>query len=366
MADDDFILEALPDPIIAAMEVRDRWFASLPRPSDGGAEFVAGDLQAWRPGQTVRVAFLGGTTELHRDLEEATRQIVEACNIFLDFGFDEQSGEYRTWSETDDDYAAEIRVSFDRGGYWSLVGTDCVNRNIADIINGIGGRPNTRSLNLGGFAQSRPASWKGTTRHEFMHALAFHHEHQNYRGPCKDEFRWDDDPGYVPTRNFNGVFVADSQGRRPGIYTFLAGPPNNWSRSKVDHNLRTTNDPETIMGPFDAASVMLYRFPALFYKTEPSPCAPSGDGEDLSAEDKRGLELLYGQNPITPSAAPAAAEAPRKSTDKDSVGSLLRMERLREAITPAEGGLETPAAANDYAAQAIWLMQKHLLDRNGG
>jgi hypothetical protein len=38
---------------------------------------------------------------------------------------------------------------------------------------------------------------------------------------------------------------------------------------------------------------MLYRFPALFYRTHPSPCSPSGDGRLLSDGDKRGLQLLY-------------------------------------------------------------------------
>ena len=38
---------------------------------------------------------------------------------------------------------------------------------------------------------------------------------------------------------------------------------------------------------------MLYRFPALFYRTQPSPCAPSGNGQQLSDGDKRALDLLY-------------------------------------------------------------------------
>jgi hypothetical protein len=96
----------------------------------------------------------------------------------------------------------------------------------------------------------------------------------------------------------NGVFGPDAQGRRPGIYTYLAGPPNRWTRAKVDHNLRTVEDPGAVAGPFDAASVMLYRFAPFFYKSNPSPCAPTGNGVDLSEGDKRGLQLLY----------PAAAE----------------------------------------------------------
>jgi hypothetical protein len=41
--------------------------------------------------------------------------------------------------------------------------------------------------------------------------------------------------------------------------------------------------------------VMLYRFPPSFYKSAPSPCAPTGAGQDLSTGDRRGLQTLYPQ-----------------------------------------------------------------------
>jgi hypothetical protein len=48
-----------------------------------------------------------------------------------------------------------------------------------------------------------------------------------------------------------------------------------------------------VIGPFDTDSVMLYEFESFFYKNDPSPCAPTGNGKDLSDGDKRGLALLY-------------------------------------------------------------------------
>ncbi|MDX3864978.1 hypothetical protein [Streptomyces europaeiscabiei] len=39
--------------------------------------------------------------------------------------------------------------------------------------------------------------------------------------------------------------------------------------------------------------MMLYRFPSFFYKSAPSSCAPTGNGQTLSDGDKRGLNLLY-------------------------------------------------------------------------
>jgi hypothetical protein len=283
--------ESLPDDVVAAIEVRDRWRRRTS--AGGGLEFLVTDIARWTPGSTVRVAFLDGDDQLHADIESATAQIMTASNLTLDFGRDGSSGAYRRWSPADTNFSAEIRVSFDMNGYFSLVGTDSTDRTIGAAGGPVGGNPGQRSLNLGGYTVNRPQGWEGTVRHEFLHALGFHHSHQNMRGTCEAEFRWDDDPGYVPTQDPRGVFIPDANGQRPGIYTYLAGPPNRWPRAKVDHNLRTEDDPDVIAGPFDTKSVMLYRFPNFFYKSTPSSCAPSGDGINLSEGDKRGLGVLY-------------------------------------------------------------------------
>ncbi|MEU1932745.1 hypothetical protein ACH49O_19360 [Streptomyces coeruleorubidus] len=284
-------LESLPDDVVAAIEVRDRWRRAS---AAGGLEFLVTDISRWTPGSTVRVAFLDGDEQLHADIAGATTQITDSCNLKLDFGHDAATGTFRRWTTADTAFAAEIRVSFDMQGYFSLVGTDSTDRTIGAGGGGpVGGNPGQRSLNLGRYALNRPAQWEGTVRHEFLHALGFHHSHQNMRGTCENEFRWDDEAGYVPTRDEDGVFVADFQGRRPGIYTYLAGEPNRWPRAKVDHNLRTEDDPDVVAGPFDPQSVMLYRFPPFFYKSNPSSCAPTGNGQSLSNGDKRGLNLLY-------------------------------------------------------------------------
>ncbi|MDX2558984.1 hypothetical protein PV371_04880 [Streptomyces sp. TX20-6-3] len=282
-------LESLPDEVVAQIEVRDRWRRTT---AAGGLEFLITDIGRWPLGRTVRVAFLDGDTQLHADIAGATKQITDACNLTLDFG-QNGDGTFRRWTEDDTDLAAEIRVSFDLPGFFSLVGTDSTDRVIGAGGGPVGGNPGQRSLNLGGFASHRPTRWEGTVRHEFLHALGFHHSHQNMRGTCEGEFRWEDPLGYQPTQDPSGVFVADAQGRQPGIYTFLAGEPNKWPRAKVDHNLRTVDAPDLVAGPFDTKSVMLYRFPAFFYKSTPSSCAPAGDGQNLSDGDKRGLDLLY-------------------------------------------------------------------------
>ncbi len=286
----DLVLDALPEDVEASVAARDHWLDTL-QPGGGGLEFLVSDVHRWTPGQKVRVAFLGGDTALHKDIADATKEITDACNIVLDFGVDPVSGKYRTWSENDAAHAAEVRVTFDKNGYFSLVGTDSVDPNIG--AGKIGGGPNQCSLNLGGFAIARPQNWQGVARHEFLHAMSFHHSHQNMRGPCEQAFRWDDDAGYVSTKDARGAFLVDANGRRPGIYTYLSGFPNSWNKQKIDFNLKTVENPATVAGPFDRQSVMLYRFPALFYKDPNSECLPSGDGLSLSDGDRRGLRLLY-------------------------------------------------------------------------
>lgn len=293
MADEpevDFVLELLPDHVIASMEVRDRFINDVGGSGSLGLEFLVDDVQKWRAGQIIKVAFLGGSDALCREVAEITKAITDACNIKLDFG---AGGAVRRWSEADTQYTADIRVTFDKKGYFSLVGTDSINATIGAPSERVGGRPHQCSLNLGGFTVNRPPGWQGTVLHEFLHALAFHHEHQNMRGGCESEFRWDDDQGYEPTTDLRGTFIRDAMGRLPGIYTYLAGPPNSWNRMKVDHNLRPQQGDDLTMGTFDRASIMLYRFPAIFYKSSPSPCAPIGEAGTLSDGDRLGLLHLY-------------------------------------------------------------------------
>jgi len=337
------ILESLPDPVVAALEVRDEWRRQL-ADSTVGLEFIVSDLARWPVGSVVRVAFLDGDTALHADIAAATAQIAEVTNLTLDFGVDPATGAHRRWTQTDTVLQAEIRVSFDMPGYWSLVGTDSTDATI-DPGGPIGGGPGQRSLNLGGYKTNKPQGWEGTVRHEFLHALAFQHEHQNMRGPCSNDFRWDNDPGYVPTTNANGVFVPDADGRRPGIYTYLAGPPNQWSKAKVDHNLRTVEDPGAVAGPFDAASVMLYRFAPFFYKSSPSPCAPTGKGLDLSEGDTRGLQLLY----------PAAAE----EVDALAAQSMHGLELMGVGAEGVGGDEGVPGPVSAHVERLVELMAAH-------
>jgi hypothetical protein len=281
-------LQSFPDAIQARIEIRDRQLnALLPRDVAGvGLEFVIERLKKWAPGQTITVAFQGGSYGLRKDIADATADWTNHANLTLDFGHDPEQQSFREWKDADESYAADIRISFNYGGYWSLVGTDSNN---AAVINA-----NEPSMNFGGFHLVRPADWRATVLHEFGHGLGFQHEHQHPTGGCDSEFRWYDDPGYIATTDTFGQYVADSSGRRPGIYTVLGGPPNNWPQWKVDHNLRQLTDSHAYeVSDFDADSIMKYYFPTWMFVSPTSHCFTSARNSTLSQVDAEGARAAY-------------------------------------------------------------------------
>lgn len=250
-------------------------------------------LQRWRPGSVVRVAFEEGPPELHARIAEAANRWVTIGGANITLSFKDNAGNFRKWSGSDTVYAAEIRIRFTPeraadAGYWSHVGRDSINRRIA------GGGAGQASMQFDSFHHELPADWDTIVLHEFGHALGFEHEHQNPNGGC--DFRFLDDVGYVPTRNVNGVYINDTAGRRPGLYTFLSGEPNNWDKPRTDANLGQLKTSSAFLAEaFDKYSIMKYFFDAgMFVNGANSACYTKRDSNlKLSPQDIAGVKLAY-------------------------------------------------------------------------
>ena len=306
------ILEAYPDDIQAKLEIRSRIFNELS--SQAGSmqiKSVFFKMNRWTPGETLSVAFLDGNSQLHADIASIASEWTKYGNIKLDFGYNPATGRYRKWSRSDMEYKAHIRISFNEKGYWSQVGMDSIDLNVS--------KPSEASMNFADFNVERPDGWKAAVLHEFGHSLGFEHEHQHPTEGCNNDFRWEDDPGYVATTDKSGCYIPDINSKKPGIYIVLGGYPNFWPRSKVKSCLRQFADSESLSTtPFDRKSIMVYFFPDWMYiKGQESHCY-NEENFVLSDGDKKAMALAY----------PSAKEEIDRST-KEKIRYLVEILKYR-------------------------------------
>jgi len=193
----------------------------------------------WRPERTLRVTFLDGVPEVQAEVEEFAHQWSRHANIKLEFVADAE---------------AEIRISFQEPGSWSYIGTDALSIDA-----------NECTMNLGWL---RPGSaddeYSRVVLHEFGHALSCIHEHSHPE--------------------------ADIPWNKEAVYRYYSGPPNNWSRAKVDHNVfRTYSKTITQFSAFDRESIMLYAIPNEFTIGD----FEVGWNRVLSGTDKEYVGVMY-------------------------------------------------------------------------
>lgn len=157
----------------------------------------------WPNGATLRVAFLGGTSDQHRTVEQFAPRWTDHANLNFEFGNDPD---------------AEIRISFADDGAWSYVGTDAKGIHVS-----------RSTMNFGWLDEP-------VVLHEFGHAIGLAHEHQN----PDQGIKWNED-----------AVIQD-----------LSGPPNNWDVATIRHNVLNKYTHDQINGTaFDSDSIMLYAFP---------------------------------------------------------------------------------------------------------
>lgn len=157
----------------------------------------------WPNGSTLRISFVGGTTDQHNTVKQFAPQWTDYANLSFDFG-----------NAPD----ADIRIAFANDGAWSYVGTDAKGIHVS--------RP---TMNFGWLDEA-------VVLHEFGHAIGLAHEHQN----PDQGIQWNED-----------AVIRD-----------LSGPPNNWDIATIRHNVLNKYTHDQINGTeFDPDSIMLYSFP---------------------------------------------------------------------------------------------------------
>ena len=288
------IQEGLPDELFQGTERRRLAIES------STSEWTLPEIQSvilvprlWNPGQTITVAFKGGSQDLRANIANAARLWETTANIHFDFGNARAGATFREWTESDIDYTANVRIAFNsgtQGGYWSAIGQESIDRSIRT--------PDKPSMNFEAFDRKLPEDFRSIVVHEFGHVLGFEHEHQGPFSTCEQEYRWDDDAGYVPTIDSgSNAFIADPQSRHPGIYRVMGGSPNSWPRSRIDFNFRKfaySSDLES--STFDKLSIMKYHFDQWMYVNLTMSMASgcySPQSTNISAQDQQTALARY-------------------------------------------------------------------------
>lgn len=156
----------------------------------------------WSAGRVLRIAFMDGAAAQKAEV----RAQAEVWLPFVNLSY--------LWDVPVK--TADIRISFQQKGAWSLIGTDALSV-----------PSNQPTMNFG-FLQP------GTATHEFGHALGCIHEHQS---PGAGVIPW------IVSR----------------VYQYYGGPPNSWSRATIDQNiLAHYNQERTQFTAWDKGSIMEY------------------------------------------------------------------------------------------------------------
>jgi hypothetical protein len=162
--------------------------------------------------KTLKVEFLDGNPLIQQKVEKSAKIWEDYCGIKFEFGNFPK---------------ADITITFKQRGSWSYIGSDSKN--------------NIPSMNYGWFDQNTPQQeYDRVVLHEFGHALGLYHEHQN---PKDNPIKWN----------------------KPIVYQYYMGPPNNWSKDKIDYNIFLRYNINEYNGTeFDPESIMQYFLPAVF------------------------------------------------------------------------------------------------------
>lgn len=258
------------------------------------AETLAGPGRAafwipklWPSGTTIRVAFMGGSAAQQAAVVQQAPEWCKYANLKFEFG---------------SMVGSMVRITFNANdGAWSYLGKDA-----------LGIPANQPTMNLG---------WidGGVILHEFGHACAAVHEHQNPRGT---PIPWN----------------------KPAVNAALSGSPNFWNQATIDNNMYAKYAVDQINGgEMDRESIMLYSFPAAW--TLDGTATPFNT--TLSAQDRQWAMTVY-PGAVTPPVPPTTAVIP-----------------VQNALTAGVAGkIGTPVEEDTYSF-TVALAGKHTVETLG-
>jgi hypothetical protein len=224
----------------------DRWcfvWDPTDTPGAGTSRAALVKKNKWDKGATINVAFLDGDPSVRQRIKDVVKSWTTPDTATLRFVF------------VNDPDKADVRISFKYSGSWSTIGTSC--RSVPH---------NHPSMNYGWLTPtSSDQELRRVVLHEFGHALGLIHEHQN--------------PGTAIPWN------------KPNVYRDLSGPPNNWDKATIDHNMfEAYSKTETNYTAVDPTSIMMYPIPASWVMDAKFAAALN---TDLSSTDKTFIKNQY-------------------------------------------------------------------------
>jgi hypothetical protein len=200
------------------------------RAGPGRARAAVERMKLWENGRTLKLRFLDGNATVQGKVQAIAKEWEALANLKLEF----VAGG-----------TAQIRISFAEKGFsWSTVGTDALTVTASQATMNYGWLEPDTDLR----------EYQRVVRHEFGHALAMIHEHQN--PAAQGQIPWD----------------------RPKVYAYYA--QQGWSKEDVDFNIfELYTEDSTNHSSFDPSSIMEYAIPdaltigsyAIGWNTEFSP-----------------------------------------------------------------------------------------------